>query len=512
MTKPINTKKIVMLMLSIASVLVIFFAMSLSASAASYSKIKLDVPRISQRPSTGDCAIASMATVEAYCHGLPAGDYNSKAYQAVYSANGYSIGASWSKLGYKTIEGFNMTIAYNQLRTGYPVIVHRTSQHYSVVYGYDGNTSKLELSGFLVVDVDDSYNTRNPFFRLDSWIRGSLDRMVIRQNGLAISTKNLKITTNHPPVDMAKGESFTAYGMIVSDSKLTNVSVSVNNAAGAQKQVYSTNPGATSFGLSAANSKLDLAKLAAGSYTYWITAKDASGDSKSYKFAFNIGGGSGSTQKPDIVIKDVSYKAVVKADPSLNMRKGAGADYEVIDSIPNGTVISVTGECNGWARVSYGGKVGWVSMTYIEKYVEKPPVEQTPSQPSVPDTFANFFARVANKGALKEKASLFSSTVATVPKNTIVKVLGESNGWIKFAYNGRIGWFRKNFCVINLGDVDSNGTVNSSDALTILKVATGSKNLSSDAEKRADFNGDGKVNSIDALTVLRVSTGKVKYD
>ncbi|MBR3835646.1 MAG: SH3 domain-containing protein [Clostridia bacterium] len=510
MAKPISTRKLVMLMLSLASVIVIFFAMSLSASAASYSTIKLDVPRISQRPSTGDCAIASMATIEAYCHGLPSGNYNSKAYQAVYSANGNSISASWSKLGYKTIEGFNKTTVYNQLKRGYPVIVHRTSQHYSVIYGYDGSTSKLELSGFLVVDVDDSYNSKTAYFRLDSWVRGSLDRMVVRLDGLAISSDELKITNNHPPKEMAKGEDFTVYGMVVSDSELTKVSVSVNNAAGAQKQSYSVDPKGKSFALSAANGDIDLSSLASGSYVYWITAKDASGSSKSYKFNFTID--SKSYVEPSVDIKEVSYTAIVKADPSLNMRKGAGMEYAVIESIPYGTKISVTGECDGWARVSYSGKVGWVSLSYIEKTADKPDINPNPSKPSVPDSFASYYARVSTAGALREKAFVFSATVISVPKNAVVKVIGESNGWVKFAYNGKVGWFRKNSCVVNLGDVDANGAVNSVDALAVLQTATGTKTLTSKQKEVADFNGDGSVNSIDALTVLQVTTGKLKFD
>ena len=484
--------------------------MSLSASAASYPTIKLDVPRISQCPGRGDCAIASMATVEAYCHDLPAGTYTSKAYQAVWTANGSSSSAMWSKLGYKTIEGFNKTTVYNQLKTGYPVIVHRTSQHYSVIYGYDGSTSSLELSGFLVVDVDDSYNTRNPYFRLDSWIRGSLDRMVVRQDGLAISTDELKITTNHPAKEMAKGESFTAKGMVVSDKKITSISVSVNNAAGAQKQVYTATPNATSFGLSKVNDKIKISSLPAGSYVYWITAKDASGAVKSYKYNFSIS--SKAYEEPKIEIKDVSYTAVVKADPSLNMRKGAGMEYSVIDSIPYGEKISVTGECDGWARVSYGGKVGWVSMTYIEKYVENQGMNQNPSAPSVPDTFVSYYARLTATGALKEKANVFASTVASIPKNTVVKVLGESDGWIKLAYNGTVGWLRSSSCVKNLGDVDAGGSVNSTDALLILKASTGNLKLTDKQQIVADFNGDGKVNSLDALIVMQVATGSTKFE
>lgn len=510
MAKPISTKKMIKLLLVLAATAVIFFAVSLSASAASYPTIKLNVPRVSQQVGTGDCAIASMATVEAYCHGLPAGNSNSVAYQAVYSANGYSISAMWSKLGFAPIEGFSMETAYNQLKTGYPIIVHRTSQHYSVVYGYDGNSAKLELSGFLIVDVDDSYNSSTAYFRLDKWKRsGSLDRMVVRQNGLAISTKGVNITTNHPAKATAKGEAFTPYGVIVSDAKLTSVNVTVSNAAGAVKQSYSINPDAKSFNLSNAKSKINTSSLATGSYVYSITAKNASGKSDSYSFSFTVG--KASTQQ-NVSIKEVSYKAIVKADPSLNIRQGAGLEYDKIGSIPNGSKIDVTAECNGWARVTYSGKTGWVSMEYIEKVVEAPDVDDGASKPSVPDTFASYLARTKSNLPMKEKTNVFAKTVANVPTNTVVKVIGESNGWIKIAYKGAVGWIRTASCVINLGDVDSNKAVNSADALDILKYATGSKKFDSTQKQVADFNGDGEINSFDALTVLQVATGSVKYD
>ncbi len=509
MAKPISTKKLIMFMLSVIATVVMFCAMGLGASAASYPAVKLSVPRISQTPGRGDCAIASMATVEAYCHDLPSGNYNSKAYQAVYSANGYSVSAMWSKLGFKTIEGFSMTTAYNQLKTGYPIIVHRTSQHYSVIYGYDGSSSNLELSGFLVVDVDDSYNSNTAYFRLDKWRRsGSLDRMVVRQDGLAISTDKLKITTNHPAKDTAKGESFTPYGKIVSDNNITSVSVSINNAAGAQKQYYTAKPNATSFSLSKAASSIDVSSLPTGTYTYWITAKDSSGDVQSYKYTFTIG----NFKAPSSNIVEVTYKAIVKASPSLNLRTGAGLEHSVITSIPYGEKITVTGECDGWARTTYGGKSGWVSMEYIEKYVENPDINQSPSTPSVPDTFASYFARISKDADLKEKANAFAAKVADVPANTIVKVIGEADGWIKFAYKGTVGWMRKSYCVANLGDLNSSGTVNSADALYILKATTGSLELTSAQKTVADFNGDGKINSIDALTVLNVATGAIKFD
>lgn len=57
------------------------------------------------------------------------------------------------------------------------------------------------------------------------------------------------------------------------------------------------------------------------------------------------------------------------------------------------------------------------------------------------------------------------------------------------------------------GDVDSNGIINSTDALAVLKYAVGS-NQNIDTTL-ADVNIDSKINSIDALLILQYSVGRI---
>lgn len=57
------------------------------------------------------------------------------------------------------------------------------------------------------------------------------------------------------------------------------------------------------------------------------------------------------------------------------------------------------------------------------------------------------------------------------------------------------------------GDVNSDGKINSTDALLVLQISTGLIKLTSAQIKEADVNGDSKVNSTDALEILRISTG-----
>ena len=57
------------------------------------------------------------------------------------------------------------------------------------------------------------------------------------------------------------------------------------------------------------------------------------------------------------------------------------------------------------------------------------------------------------------------------------------------------------------GDVDNDGKVNSADALTVLKMATGITEPDADAYKYGDCDRDSKLNSADALMILNYSVG-----
>lgn len=61
--------------------------------------------------------------------------------------------------------------------------------------------------------------------------------------------------------------------------------------------------------------------------------------------------------------------------------------------------------------------------------------------------------------------------------------------------------------VIKYGDVNNDGKIDSSDALSVLEHSIGKAVLEDDAFTRADVNGDKKVNASDALDILRYSVG-----
>lgn len=53
---------------------------------------------------------------------------------------------------------------------------------------------------------------------------------------------------------------------------------------------------------------------------------------------------------------------------NLNMRTGAGTNYSIITTIPNNTVVDVISTSNGWSKIKYNGKEGYVSASYLAAY------------------------------------------------------------------------------------------------------------------------------------------------
>ncbi len=175
----------------------------IESEAASYPSVTLNVPWYSQR-RVADCGIASVAMVEAYIKGY--GKNDDTVYNAVWKTNGESVTlSSYAALGYSIISNTLENI-YNKLKAGDPVIVYRTgNDHYSVVYGYNGSTSTLQKSGFLVLNTYRSSNgsiVANPGTtgktNLESWLNGNTWKhtMVRTENKIPLSASNYSSITD----------------------------------------------------------------------------------------------------------------------------------------------------------------------------------------------------------------------------------------------------------------------------------------------------------------------------
>ncbi|WP_103571078.1 SH3 domain-containing protein [Bacillus thuringiensis] len=67
---------------------------------------------------------------------------------------------------------------------------------------------------------------------------------------------------------------------------------------------------------------------------------------------------------------------------SLNVRSGAGMNYEVIGVVEPNQKVQVVGQQAGWYKINYNGKIGFVGMNYLSKTKIATVEEQRPSEVS----------------------------------------------------------------------------------------------------------------------------------
>lgn len=82
-----------------------------------------------------------------------------------------------------------------------------------------------------------------------------------------------------------------------------------------------------------------------------------------------------------LVSAGIASAATVTND--LNLRSGPGTGYRVVDTMPAGAYVNVIGCSGSWCRVSWRGRVGYASASYLgggrsyasaPVYVRPPPV------------------------------------------------------------------------------------------------------------------------------------------
>ena len=135
---------------------------------------------------------------------------------------------------------------------------------------------------------------------------------------------------------------------------------------------------------------------------------------------------------------------------SLNVRSGAGTKYSIIGSLKKGTSVSVISESNGWSKINYNGKNGYVSSKYLCN-------ENTSSNNSSSNETIKY-KKVVTATSLNFRSgpSTTSSKIGSIKEGTEVGVISESDGWSKISYNGKIGYVSSQY----LGDktTSSNST------------------------------------------------------
>ncbi|HDX9580471.1 TPA: SH3 domain-containing protein, partial [Bacillus pseudomycoides] len=142
---------------------------------------------------------------------------------------------------------------------------------------------------------------------------------------------------------------------------------------------------------------------------------------------------------------------------SLRVRNSANTNSSILGNLKQGEKITVLGKANGWAKIAYNGKEGYVSLEFVklegkaaEKPAEKPP-ENIVTSTQETGTITATSLRV------RSSANTNSNILGNLKQGEKITVLGKANGWAKIAYNGKEGYVSLEFVQVSTSSNTNNG-------------------------------------------------------
>ncbi|MDO4745916.1 MAG: SH3 domain-containing protein, partial [Bacillota bacterium] len=182
-------------------------------------------------------------------------------------------------------------------------------------------------------------------------------------------------------------------------------------------------------------------------FTVTGTAKDKSGV-KWYKLKYNSKTGYVSSKyvniKQPTVTSVSNLKGTVntKSDP-LTVRSGAGSGYSKIGSLAKGKTFTITGKAQDssgkwWYRLTYSGKNGYVSSSYVKTTSTSSSATTVTSTTGTVNTKSDPLTVRSGPGTSYSKLG----TIANGKTFSITSKAKDSSGvwWYKFKFNGKNGY------------------------------------------------------------------------
>lgn len=147
-----------------------------------------------------------------------------------------------------------------------------------------------------------------------------------------------------------------------------------------------------------------------------------------------------------------SGTATVKASVGLNVRKGPGTGYAKIGCLSNGTRVNYSGEQNGWLKISYSGKAGYISKQYTSV---------SGGQTSGGGGSAGTVRVAASVGLnVRKGPGTGYAKIGCLANNEVVSYSSDQNGWLQISYKGQKGYISKQYTTA--ANASSGGTSSAS--------------------------------------------------
>jgi SpoIID/LytB domain protein len=206
--------------------------------------------------------------------------------------------------------------------------------------------------------------------------------------------------------------------------------------------------GTVNLRASASTSATVLAKLSHGTNVtvlsddgVWCKVKYQSTTGYILADYLTLTGQPGEVPAEDPPLGDGEVEAVVNPDNgTLNLRKTASQDAEILLEIPKGDSVIVTQRGTTWCAVRYSGISGYVMTQYL-KFTDDEE-EETP-----PATQVQYAKVTTTSGSLnmRTQGKAGSAILCTIPRNTTIEVVSKGSTWSRVKYAGYDGFVMNEF-------------------------------------------------------------------
>lgn len=131
----------------------------------------------------------------------------------------------------------------------------------------------------------------------------------------------------------------------------------------------------------------------------------------------------------------------------INLRSGAGLNYDVVFVVNAGTELNVTEVSGEWGKTEYNGQSCWIRLNGFADFIREAGVSApaaTPVPTPVPEITRTGY--VYNTGGIvlrvRAEANTSCEVLGTISEGSAITVRGSDkiNGFYKVDYNGRTGY------------------------------------------------------------------------
>lgn len=130
---------------------------------------------------------------------------------------------------------------------------------------------------------------------------------------------------------------------------------------------------------------------------------------------------------------------------NLNLRTGPGTGYTILVVMPKGSAVTVLSTSGGWSRVTYSGKTGYASATYLSL---------TPPSGTTSSLVIRYTTADLN---LRTGPGTSYPIITMMPKGSSVEILDTSLAWPKVRYGSAVGYASPSYLSVSPPSTTSGG-------------------------------------------------------